>query len=110
MIRAFGEKKQKQNNFQQQQKEEEGEERGERRRRMKKKRSPTQFAVSMEVFATSHETHFWGRRLRNTKPLRVCRPFCLWLCSWSAGLIQMGYAWLERPRSSGSVGGWASED
>lgn len=41
-------------------------------------------AISMQVFAKSYETHFGGKILRNTKQLRVCRPFHFWLClCWS---------------------------
>lgn len=65
---------QNQNKLQPQQKEEGGKERGRRRRSLAK------FAISMEVFAISHEIHFRGKSLKNTKPLRVCRPFHFWLC------------------------------
>lgn len=36
-------------------------------------RSPGKFAVSTEVFAIPYETHFGGKRLRNTKQLSICR-------------------------------------
>lgn len=57
----FRKKKQIQNKLQQQLKEEGGKESGVQREKGEKEGSPTHFAISMEVFAISYETHLGGK-------------------------------------------------
>ena len=99
-----------QNKLQQQLKEEGAKESGvQGEKEGEKEGSPTHFAISMEVFAISYETHLGGKILRNTTKFRVCRSFHFQLCPWFAGPVQVGYVWPERPRRSGSVHGWVFE-